>query len=141
MRFRYKTIVLIASLGGCSQHSDPARYSVYFQSYSVDVDQQARETIQTAANFARTHSGLPVEVAGFAAQPDPKQDVDGLSVQRAEVVKQLLVHDGIEPNRITMAANGMTDPKPLPRLAVRRVDISFGPTTGTEPAVAGSGLK
>jgi outer membrane protein OmpA-like peptidoglycan-associated protein len=49
-----------------------------------------------------------------------------LSEKRADTVKQMLVADGVGPSRITIAAYGITDPKTLPTLAVRRVDISVG---------------
>jgi outer membrane protein OmpA-like peptidoglycan-associated protein len=68
----------------------------------------------------------PVLLAGYSAPPDPSKDVDGLSAMRAEAVKQALVTDGISPARISVEANGITDPEGKPNLAVRRVDISVG---------------
>jgi len=127
MRIRLKPFLLFVALGACSWLSNPQEFSVYFEPYSSELDPQARQTIQDAASFARAHGWLPVEIAGFAAPPDPKRDVDGLSAQRAEVVKQLLVNDGVGPNRITTVAYGITDPKNLPSVAVRRVDITFRP--------------
>jgi OOP family OmpA-OmpF porin len=126
MRLRWMTILLLSALGGCSWMADTRTFSVYFEPYSSVLDQQARETISNAADFARAHPLQPVAVAGFAAPPDPKRDVEGLSAQRAEVVKQALVTDGLSPNRIITAANGITDPKDLPSIAVRRVDITVG---------------
>jgi hypothetical protein len=38
----------------------------------------------------------------------------------------LLIGNGIKPDRITTVANGITDPKNLPNISVRRVDISVG---------------
>ena len=66
---------------------------------------------------------MPVLLIGYSAPPDPKLDVDGLSAQRAAVVKQILVRDGVGPGRVTTKAEGITDPKALPNLSVRRVDI------------------
>ncbi|MGD0108145.1 MAG: OmpA family protein [Rhodopila sp.] len=132
---------MYVSLGACSWLSNPQEFSVYFEPYSSELDPQARQTIQDAASFARAHVLLPVEVAGFAAPPDPKRDVDGLSAQRAEVVKQLLVNDGVGQNRIATVAYGITDPKTLPSLAVRRVDITFRPANGSDSAAAGPDVK
>lgn len=126
MRVRWMTILLLVVLGGCSWLSGSQKYSVYFEPYSTELDQQARQTIDDAAKFAQAHPMQPVAVDGFAAQPDPKRDVDGLSVQRAEAVKQALVSDGVFPARITTAANGVVDPKGMPSVAVRRVDIGVG---------------
>jgi OOP family OmpA-OmpF porin len=126
MRLRWMTILLLSALGGCSWMTDSRTFSVYFEPYSSVLDQQARETIGNAANFARARPLQPVAVAGFSAPPDPQRDVEGLSARRAEVVKQALADDGLSPNRITTMANGITDPKDLPSVAVRRVDIRVG---------------
>jgi outer membrane protein OmpA-like peptidoglycan-associated protein len=40
-------------------------------------------------------------------------------------VRQVLVRTGVNPDRIETQANGITDPKTMPNVSVRRVDISF----------------
>jgi outer membrane protein OmpA-like peptidoglycan-associated protein len=119
-------MLVIAALGGCARTPETQKFSVFFEPYSAALDPQARDTIHSAADFASANLSLPVAVAGFAAPPDPKLDVDGLSAQRAAAVKQLLISDGIKPDRIATVANGTTDPKNLPTVSVRRVDISVG---------------
>jgi outer membrane protein OmpA-like peptidoglycan-associated protein len=126
MRVRFVAALSLTALAGCSWLSDQQKSSVYFQPYSAKLDPQAIETVHTAANFARAHPLQPVTILGFSAPPDPQRDVDGLSAQRAETVKQALVSDGIGPQRITTSANGVVDPKTLPSVAVRRVDINVG---------------
>ncbi len=123
MRLRWIALLALLVVGGCSPASGSRNFSVYFQPYSADLDEQAHETIGTAAAFANANPLLPVEVAGFAAPPDPKLDVEGLSAKRAGMVKQLLIGDGVRPDRIATVANGITDPKSLPSVGVRRVDI------------------
>jgi outer membrane protein OmpA-like peptidoglycan-associated protein len=126
MRLHWIVIFMLASLGGCSWLSDSRKFSVYFEPYSADINQQGRETITAVAEFARAHPLQPVAVDGFSTPPDPRHDVDGLSAQRAEAVKQALITDGVAPIRITTAANGIVGPKSLPSVAVRRVDIGVG---------------
>jgi outer membrane protein OmpA-like peptidoglycan-associated protein len=126
MRAHRTAVVLLAVLGGCSSLSGSQKYSVYFEPYSAELDRQGHETIDAAAKFAQAHPLQPVEVDGFAAPPDPQRDVDGLSAQRAAAVKRALVSDGVSAERITTVANGITDPKSLPTVAVRRVDIGVG---------------
>jgi outer membrane protein OmpA-like peptidoglycan-associated protein len=126
MPFRSALVVLLAVLGGCARSTDAQRYSVYFQPYSAQVDPHSTETIHQAALFAQAHPSQPVAIDGFSAPPDPKLDVKGLSAQRAEIVKQALINEGVGPQRITTEANGITDPQALPTVAVRRVDISIG---------------
>jgi outer membrane protein OmpA-like peptidoglycan-associated protein len=126
MQARLTSVLLLAALGGCGWLTDSQKYSVYFQPYSADLDQQARDTIHAAADFARAHPLQRVTLNGFSSPPDPGRDIDGLSAHRADVVKQVLVADGVGEERITTVANGTTDPKTLPDIAVRRVDISVG---------------
>ena len=129
MRDRIAVCVLIAAIGGCSDlfgMHDKQNFSVFFQPYSADLDQQAQETIRTAAGFAKDHATQPVELVGFSAPPDPGKDVPDLSAKRAVLVRQALVNAGVGPDRITTTANGITDPEQLPTLSVRRVDISVG---------------
>jgi outer membrane protein OmpA-like peptidoglycan-associated protein len=124
MRFRLTAVLLLAA-AGCSP-VEPQRFSVYFQPYSADLDRQARETIDSAARFAQAHPRLPITLTGYSAPPDPKLDVEGLSASRMAIVKQVLVGDGVEASRVSAAAKGITDPKSLPAVAVRRVDIGIG---------------
>jgi outer membrane protein OmpA-like peptidoglycan-associated protein len=126
MRLRWMTIVLLVAVGGCSWLSDSRKYSVYFEPYSADLNQQGHETITAVADFARSHPLQPVAIDGFSAPADPKRDIDGLSAQRADAVKQALIGGGIDAHRISVTANGTVDPKALPSVAVRRVDIAVG---------------
>ena len=127
MRFRWTALLLLAPLAGCGWFGDTGKYSVYFPPYSAELNSEAAATIHSAANFAVAHPALPIVVTGYSAPPDPKQDVDGLSDKRADVVKQGLIADGIVPNRIVTVGNGITDPGTLPSVSVRRVDIGVGP--------------
>ena len=128
MHYRLATLLLLSGLAGCAnpfgEHT--RKYSIFFQPYSADLDDHARAGIADAASFAHDHPLQPISVAGFAAPPDPSKDIDGLSAKRAEVVKQALVTDGISAGRISVEANGITDPDGKPNLAVRRVDINIG---------------
>jgi outer membrane protein OmpA-like peptidoglycan-associated protein len=126
MRLRWMAILLLAAVGGCSWLSDSRKYSVYFEPYSADLNQQGHETITAVADFARSHPLQPVAIDGFSAPADPKRDIDGLSAQRADAVKQALVDGGVSSSRITVTANGTVDPKTLPSVGVRRVDIAVG---------------
>lgn len=121
-------IPLLLVLSGCATlFGDNTRhFSIYFQPYSADLDDHARATVIDAASFAQSHGYQPIAVTGFSAPPDSAKDIEGLSAQRADVVKQALVTNGVGAGRITVTAAGITDPEGLPNLAVRRVDIAIG---------------
>ena len=126
MRFRCVAILLIASLGGCSWATGPRKYTVFFEPYSTSLGPRALDTIHNAAGFAKAHPVQAVAVEGYAAPANPRLQVDGLSAQRADVVRKMLVYEGVGPERITTEANGISDPEELPNVAVRRVDIRIG---------------
>jgi len=115
------------TLAGCASifGNDRRQYSIFFPAYSTELDAQAQRTAREAAQFAKTNPNVSVTVAGYSAPADPARDVDGLSSDRAQAVKAALITDGIDPQRIDARANGMIDPKTLPSIAVRRVDITF----------------
>jgi outer membrane protein OmpA-like peptidoglycan-associated protein len=125
MRMRLAALLAMTALGGCSLFFGEQDYSIFFEPYSSKLDSQAMTTVRSASRYAMGHARARVLVTGYSAPADPALKVDGLSAQRADAVKQALVSDGVDPDRITTEANGVTDPKTLPSLAVRRVDISF----------------
>ena len=126
MRFRWIALASLVTLAACGTESETRNFSVYFQPYSADLDQQAKDTAQTAAQYAQAHTTLPVSVNGYSAPADPGRDIDGLSAQRADAIKRALTTGGVSPNRITTNANGSVDPHPMPQVSVRRVDITVG---------------
>ena len=127
MGFRWSRVLPVLALGGCSAlfAPDQAKYSIYFEPYSVALDQQAQQTARAVVQFARANPTTRLSLSGYSAPADPTRNIDGLSDERAVAVKQALIRDGIRPERIVTEGYGETDPKALPSVAVRRVDISF----------------
>ncbi len=128
MRYHYAILGMCAAIGGCSLVSPPddKHYSLFFPSYSADLDQQAHQAVDTAASVALANPTLPVTVAGFASPPDPASVNDPLSAQRAVNVKLALIGDGVAADRIKVVAFGTANPSGKPALSVQRVDISIG---------------
>lgn len=138
MRFRWIALASLAALPACSAASDTRNFSVYFPPYSAELDQQARESAEAAAAYAKAYPLLPVSVAGHSAPADLGRDADGLSDQRAAAIRRVLTADGVSAGRITMSAYGAADPHPMPQVAVRRVDITVGlPAAGDIPSGTG----
>ena len=130
MRRRLACLVLLSLTAACAKFAGgpaTATFSVFFQPYSAELDQDAQDSIHSAAAFARSHASQPVILIGYAAPPDPGKDMPGLSEQRNTAVKSVLVADGVAPDRISAVAKGTTEPKDnMPNVSVRRVDISVG---------------
>ena len=124
MRYRFTTLVLFALLGGCGG-GDGKSFSVFFQPYSADLDPRAQETVHAAATFANAHPLMPVSIAGYT--PSQGFNVDTTSGQRAEVVQNALVREGVGRLRIEIVGSDrLIDPTGLPNLPVGRVDINVG---------------
>lgn len=126
MRFRWIALASLAVLPACASGSDTRSFSVYFQPYSAELDQQGWETTDAAAEYAKAYPLLPVSVAGHSAPADPGRDVDELADRRAAEIRRVLTADGFSASRIVLSAYGPSDPHPMPQVAVRRVDITVG---------------
>ena len=99
-------------------------YLVYFQERSAQLDAPARSLIAEAAQRANAEPTAPVTVAGYTdSAGSPPADVS-LSQQRAQVVADALVADGVAANRIARMGRGQTGGDP--GVASRRVEIMIG---------------
>lgn len=126
MRFRLMALAALAALSACGSSPDARNFSVYFQPYSADLDDQAQETAEAAGRYAKDHATLPVSVVGFSNPADPGRDFDGQSAQRAEAIMRVLTAQGVSANRISTSSSSVIDPLPVSPVAARRVDIAVG---------------
>ena len=99
-------------------------YLVYFQQRSAQLDAPARSLIAEAAQRASAEPAAQVTVAGYTdSAGSPPADV-ALSQQRAQVVADALIADGVAANRIARTGRGQTGGDP--GVASRRVEITIG---------------
>jgi outer membrane protein OmpA-like peptidoglycan-associated protein len=93
--------------------------------FAVDPD------VQAVVAYAKLAPTTKLTIVGFHTTASSDVDGEPLSTHRAEVVKQLLVAQGVNPDRITATGGGIDssiqtdDPSVLG--AARRVEISFVP--------------
>lgn len=86
----------IAPAAGVAQSAN----TVYFDSGSAYLTQDARETIRAAAAAAGQGSGPAIRVAGYADTVGPAAANDRLSQRRAQAVADELAAQGVPRNRI-----------------------------------------
>ena len=115
--------VLLALASGCAAPPQP-RYVVFFNTYSSDLDPEARGVVQAAATAARNAPALPVTVAGYTDRlNDPGADVQ-LSRRRAQAVADALAAAGVDRGRVSLQPRGQ-DREGDPGVERRRVEISL----------------
>jgi outer membrane protein OmpA-like peptidoglycan-associated protein len=116
---------LLLCIAACAS-SRPAsqKFVVYFEAWSASLDDAGRKGVGTAARWAKEHPGQIVTVSGFADPKGGQQANIDMSRTRAQVVLDQLVRDGVDRNRIRLAAHGPTD-YTLTSLESRRVEIGI----------------
>lgn len=95
---------------------------LYFPIWSADFDTDAGKVIDSAAQWASEHPGVPLDVAGYASITGSRRANALLSDLRAQVVKDRLVAKGVPARLITILPKGGTSYIDNP-LESRRVEI------------------
>jgi outer membrane protein OmpA-like peptidoglycan-associated protein len=117
--------VLVLCLGACSLlpgQQVNKRYFVFFNEWSAEPDQSSTAIVRTAANYAKQHPTLHVDVLGYTDPTgSPQANID-LSRARAQRVIDLLVADGVDASRIRGNGKGIL-PYKWASQESRRVDI------------------
>ncbi len=116
-------LLLLSGLGACT--ADPPaqqKFLVFFQEWSASLDDSAKASINSAADWAKQHPAQTVTVTGFAAPDGSQQANVDLSRTRAQVVVDQLKADGVGSERIRLQAKGPTD-FALSAVESRRVEI------------------
>ncbi len=111
-------------LAGCATSSPTPHYSVFFKEWSADLEPAAQAVIGEAADWAKAHPMLTLQVRGYA---DPQGSVAAnkhISALRAQVVSETLLRDGVAAPRVQRIAEGAGSPS-LDSQENRRVEIVF----------------
>jgi outer membrane protein OmpA-like peptidoglycan-associated protein len=117
---------LLLALSSCAMMpaSQAPSYVVFFTEHSTALDPAASQVIAQAADAARATPAATVRVIGYTDSVGiPSADVV-LSQQRAAIVAQTLIADGVAASRIVQQGRGQTHEDP--GVASRRVDIEIG---------------
>ena len=86
----------------------PVSYMVFFNLGSTKLSDQDQNTVAQAAQVYKTKPNARVAVTGFADTVGSPSLNMALSQQRADVVKGLLVQNGVPAGSITTSASGDT---------------------------------
>jgi outer membrane protein OmpA-like peptidoglycan-associated protein len=112
-------------LAACSIFAPSAPpYLVYFQERSAKLDARAHDVVLLAARRANEAPAARVTVIGYTdSAGSPPADIV-LSRQRAQIVADTLVANGVAAGRLVRIGRGQTGTDP--GVASRRVEITIG---------------
>jgi len=108
---------------------------IWFASDSALVEPRAQDSVRVIADVLRRYPGTHIDVDGFTDTTGSREHNLDLSRARADSVADLLVRDGIEPNRIVTRGHGaeflkVPTPDQTPEPLNRRVEITIEPYRG-----------
>ncbi|MGR5175155.1 OmpA family protein [Vibrio parahaemolyticus] len=101
---------------GCERYVDTAQtmaLRILFDNNSTYIKPVFQNQIREMANFLKTYPETSIEIEGYASiVGDPDKNLV-LSKNRAEVVRQEIIKNGIPPSRLTIIGFGETKPEEL----------------------------
>jgi outer membrane protein OmpA-like peptidoglycan-associated protein len=98
----------LAGTGTPNAPQAPVSYMVFFPLGSTKLSDQDQNTVAQAAQVFKTKQNARVTVTGYADTVGSPNANMALSQQRANVVKGLLVNQGVPAGAISTAASGET---------------------------------
>ena len=122
---RLTVLGLVCALGACVAPAPASqRYAVFFQQWSVALDDSAKSVVSDAASWANSHPSAQVHVIGYADPEGSAQVNKDLSRTRAQAVADGLKADGVAQQRIHIHGAGEVE-YAMDSQESRRVTISL----------------
>ncbi len=100
---------------------------IVFASGSADLSDEARQTLDTAAQVILSQPGLQVFIAGYTDQVGSSATNEQLAAARAGAVYQYLIARGVPPSRLAVVSYGELFAGSAPSDEARRIEFEVGP--------------
>lgn len=81
-----------------------------FPKKAVTLDENVQAALQPIARYLRETPGAKLEVVGHTCNIGTAEDNDALSLERAEVVREFLIRQGLAAKRVTATGLGEREP-------------------------------
>ncbi len=85
-------------------------FDIQFRTNSINIEKQYHQYLTDLANALNKSSYMEIEVAGFADRMGDEEYNLELSIKRASQIKDYLIKQGINEDRITTLAHGESQP-------------------------------
>ena len=126
-RVAFLLLFLFATVSGAQAADTKSRtFVVYFQEWSVGIDEDAQKVIAEAADMAKANPQSAVRVTGFADPTGSRAANIMLSELRALRVSDYLQENGIAKLRIMLRGKGPVQ-FAVSSIESRRVEITVKP--------------
>ena len=120
------SVGLLLLIGGCTLFGPSGqRYVIFFRGSSALLDDQAKEVLMNAGDWAKQHPTMPVLVASYADPYGSEATNVAFTRLRAQAVIDGLIANGVEASRIQRQDVGPVKFTSEP-LESRRVVITIG---------------
>ena len=98
---------------GCSSIVEPSDLNnqrVFFAFNSAEISEEANDNLLGQALYLKNHEDTKIQIAGNCDERGSTEYNLALGARRANAAKAVLVHDGIEPSRISTISYGKERP-------------------------------
>lgn len=92
-----------------AQFAREAGDRVFFSEVSAELGGRARTVLQAQAQWLLHRPDVVAVIEGHADEPVSLEENNTISLRRAEAVRQRLIEEGVEPQRLTVAARGRSE--------------------------------
>jgi outer membrane protein OmpA-like peptidoglycan-associated protein len=106
----------------------PEKFLLFFETGTTTLVPESKATISTIIAAIKRRDAITIDISGHTDSVGTDRFNDRLSLDRAEMVKELLLHNGISPDRIAVSSHGkgnplIPTPDGVPEPKNRRVEI------------------
>lgn len=85
-------------------------FTLFFETGGVELTPQSQAELKTVLEQARARAGGEIVVIGHTDRVGTVESNDALSLQRARAIREKIIADGFDPNRIRAAGRGEREP-------------------------------
>jgi outer membrane protein OmpA-like peptidoglycan-associated protein len=106
----------------------PVHYILYFKNSSTELTEESRKLLAEVLATTLSRKSTDVSVVGHTDRVGKREDNFKLALGRAELIKQALVSQGIDPDSIDVTSHGEDNPlfktdDEVPEPRNRRVEV------------------
>lgn len=87
-----------------------ATFTLYFETGTTILTVESQAIIANMLEIMRQRKPLTIAVSGHTDAAGTTQINDRLSYERADMVKELLLHNGVDAKRVTVSSHGKANP-------------------------------